>query len=407
MQATSLGGVVTRGADGNTRSDAPPPVRVAHVMWRLSERGGVQRVVRMLANGLDPARVSLHVVQARQRLPEDRLEQVPVPVHTLNFPMEKQRPTNKDRLVLSSAAARLLKQVDPDVVHLHSGTAWLGLARRASSRSTFLLQVHDAPGSGRHRSATDLAEGLWVSRLGSHLVCHSEDVYNEIVARWNPREPGKITKFPLGVDTTFFSPAMSGRQHEHWRAAHGIGPDSVVMLFVGRLVPSKRIDQAVDLVASLQSRGRSVEAAIIGSGPEQERIRTRAVAAGVQSRIHFVQAPSDEELREAYRSADVFCSTSEYEGFGLTLAESMSSGTPVVAYANGGVKQVVVDGVTGFLINDGNIRQMAEAIERLCEDKDTLQQMGASGRAHALLNFSEAGTCGHFAELYERIRASD
>jgi glycosyltransferase involved in cell wall biosynthesis len=179
--------------------------------------------------------------------------------------------------------------------------------------------------------ARDLAT---VPRVDAFLA-NSENV-RERIARIYGR-PSRVV--PAPADTAFYTPAPSTRPREG-------------LLVVSALAPYKRLDDAVEASARL---GRSLT--IAGFGPEESRLRALA-----GPHVRFAGSPSDEDLRELYRTAEVVLMPGE-EDFGIVPLEAQACGTPVVALGKGGALETVVDGVTGVLYRDAGSGPLARAIE--------------------------------------------
>jgi glycosyltransferase involved in cell wall biosynthesis len=96
-------------------------------------------------------------------------------------------------------------------------------------------------------------------------------------------------------------------------------------------------------------------------------------------------------------------STSEYEGFGLTIAEGMACGLAVVAMSVGGIPDLVVDGETGFLVPSGDVDAFAERLSELDADRPRLRALGRGGRARAVELFSLDALAENFTRLYEEL----
>jgi glycosyltransferase involved in cell wall biosynthesis len=108
---------------------------------------------------------------------------------------------------------------------------------------------------------------------------------------------------------------------------------------------------------------------------------------GIEKHVTFTGFVPDEDIPRFYRAADVFCYPSLWEGFGLTPAEAMASGVPVVGFRTTAVPEVVMDGKTGLLVRPGDIAGLAAALTELLGDDERRLAMGKAGRAHVEENF--------------------
>jgi glycosyltransferase involved in cell wall biosynthesis len=372
------------------------PVRVVHLLTRLSRNGGVQVVVRRLIAQLDPTQVETQVVTVKQRMEMDQLEQLHAEVHPLGLPTTEQSPLDRLRILTGMAAA--VRRTRPDVVQVHSGISWIGaLARLAAPRAAFLLEVHDAPGSGRHSAGTDRMEQAWPRLAGAHIVCHSRSVAQDVQDRWGvPAE--RVSLVQLAVDVDRFVP-VAAPDRDEWRREHGVPDGSAVLIAVGRFAPSKRLDDAVRVLALLRRQGRAVTLVLVGDHGQRDEIEQ--LAEQLDCRDALVLPGFVDDLPLAIGSADVLLSCSEYEGFGLTIIEAMACAVPVVATAVGGVPDSVMDGVTGHLVEVGRPEQMAERVAEVLDAGAA--PMGAAGRERAVQRFSFARFGEEFTDLYRTL----
>ena len=368
------------------------------MLWRLSRGGGVQTVVRMLIASADPSAVRFTLVTARPACAEDDVGALPVDVEALGHAGSTLR--LRDRIALMIGVARALRRRRPDVAQFHSGTIWLGfLAPLALRGVRWVVEVHDAPGSGRHGAATDRLEGWWARLTRADVVCHSSSVANALRERWHV-SPARLSCVPLAVDLEQYTLVPGQRQAV--RAGLGLSESAVVLVGVGRVVASKRFDRAVEALAAC-SAVRPVVLLLVGDGPERGRVLALADRLGVAGRVVAPGAKYGRELAELIGAGDVLLSTSDYEGFGLTLVEGMAAGLPVVATAVGGVTDIVVDGETGFLVAPGDGDALVVVLERLCGDADLRDRMGRAGRLRAEARYSSAELGQAFTEVYERL----
>jgi D-inositol-3-phosphate glycosyltransferase len=194
--------------------------------------------------------------------------------------------------------------------------------------------------------------------------------------------PDRIEIVPPGVDHAFFSPG----DRRGARLASGLG-DHPVLLFVGRIQPLKGLDVAVRALA-LVSDPRAVLLVVGGpSGPdgEAELVRVRALidSLGLTERVVFVPPRPHHLLSSYYRSADICLVPSRSESFGLVALEAAACGTPVVAAAVGGLRTLVDQGETGFLVDSRDPAAYAEHVDRILDDGDLADRLSAAAVSRA------------------------
>jgi glycosyltransferase involved in cell wall biosynthesis len=375
------------GIASTDRTSGPKPLRILHVTWRLSPTGGIPLVIRALIEHNDPERCEVHVATVRPPLEEDGLADLAgrATIHTLGFRGDLGL-ISKLRAALGFA--RLQRRLRADAVHAHSGTAVLALgAAFVRRRTARLLDVHDAPGSGRHGGVTDRVEGFLCRRAGFVPIVHSTSVRDD-VARIYDLPLDRPSLVPLGIDVDSFAPAAQAADD---------GPP--VVLYVARVVPTKNVDLFVDLAAAVGPRARFV---VVGDGSELERIRERIRSEGLDH-VTAIGPRVGQPLVEWYQQAAVFVSTSDYEGFGLAVVEAMATATPVVAVAVGGVTDLVEHGETGWLVPTGEIDELSRCVVDLLDDALRAESMGQAGVARARAHFDVRVMASHYLDVYERF----
>lgn len=182
-----------------------------------------------------------------------------------------------------------------------------------------------------------------------------------------------------GVETDQFTPAA---RDETLRARLGVAPDAVLFAFAGRLVGWKGLAVALKALAEPALHGANVKLLIIGDGPERPRLETLARELGVAERVIFHDPVPHERLPAYYASADagVFPSIGD-EAFGITIAEAMSCGKPVIASYVGGIPEVVGnEEIGGVLVSPNDHIALAQAMHQLASDADLRRRMGAAAR---------------------------
>jgi len=190
-----------------------------------------------------------------------------------------------------------------------------------------------------------------------------------------------------GVDITRFSPDC---RDPELRTALGVQDEDVLFAFAGRLVGWKGMQVAIAALAEPELRDFPARLMIIGGGAARESWQALARELHVGDRVRFVPPQAHGELPRYYASADagIFPSLGD-EAFGITIAEAMACGLPVVASYNGGIPEVVGnEGSAGLLFEIGNVSQCARAMAALCASPARRQFMGLRARQRIVDQFT-------------------
>ncbi len=197
--------------------------------------------------------------------------------------------------------------------------------------------------------------------------------------------PERIHVVPPGVDIERWRPADSPRVHD--------GPLRV--LFVGGHFARKGGDV---LLAALDR---------LPAGSVEVDVVTRDdVPATTGVRVHRGLSPNDDALVELYRAADVFVLASRAEAFGIAAVEAAASGLALVVTDVGGLRDLVVDGVTGFAVPAGSSEALAVALRKLADDRALCARMGAAARTRAEAEFDAGANARRLLALAVRSAGS-
>jgi D-inositol-3-phosphate glycosyltransferase len=221
-------------------------------------------------------------------------------------------------------------------------------------------------------------------------------------------DPGRIRIVPPGVDRSVFSP----HPREEARARLHLA-NTRLLLFVGRLQPFKGPDLAIRAVAEASAMApelmRDVVLAVVG-GPtgrdldhdQVSGLMELASALGVADRVVFFPPQPHGRLPEFYSAADAVLVPSRSESFGLVALEAESCGTPVIGAAAGGLRYVVQDGETGFLVEGHQPATYADRIIRVLSDPDLAARLSDGAIRHAAI-FSWDATAADIRSVYREV----
>ncbi|MFJ6137903.1 glycosyltransferase family 4 protein [Kitasatospora sp. NPDC092286] len=210
-----------------------------------------------------------------------------------------------------------------------------------------------------------------------HIITVSETSGREIAEHLGAA-PGAISVVPIGADTRLWSPSE--------RAARVPGR---IVTTSSADVPLKGLVHLVEALAKVRTE-RDAHLVVVGKpqkedGPVAEAVRRF----GLEGHIEFRSGLTDQELVDLYRSAEVACVPSLYEGFSLPAAEAMATGTPLVATTGGAIPEVAgPDGETCLAVPPGDAYALAAALGRLLDDPGLRSALGAAGRERVLARFT-------------------
>ena len=186
-----------------------------------------------------------------------------------------------------------------------------------------------------------------------------------------------------GVDTDRFRPLT---RQSGWRTAHRIPDKALLLASLGRLVGLKGLRIVVEAMAELAA---PVHFIIVGEGPEEKALRARANELGVSDRVHFYGRAAHEDLPPLLSEMDLLVQPSVgAEAFGISVVEAMACGLPVFASDLGGLRETVVDGLTGRLIPQADVPAWRSALALAEKDRGRLVEWGVTGRARVQQEFT-------------------
>lgn len=221
----------------------------------------------------------------------------------------------------------------------------------------------------------------------------TEAIFSCLVRR-RQGDNAKIVTIYNGVD---FNKLRQGAGPNEVRSRLGIRRSSFVVLSICNLVRRKGLDILVRAVDALAAEGRDVCHVIVGRGPERERLEELARRGGNKSRFLFVDSVESGEIASFYEMADLFALVSitdwdsgSVEGFGITYAEAMALGTPVIGGGGSGTSTPIKHGLTGWLVDPYRpdvTNDVAFAIRRFMDDPSFYHSISESARRHVSQHF--------------------
>jgi len=306
---------------------------------------------------------------------------------------------------LDFGTGRIVRGLSPDVFHLHYPpplTSYFATRVLARRKAPVCLTYHcdlylpGAPG----RLLAGLYQTVFLPPTldrTARIVVHTRS-YGVTSA---PLRGRPLTVIPSAVDLDRFRPGLDpGRIRADLRLE-----GKRVMVFTGRLVPHKGVDVILQALAQLP---KDVVLVVIGAGPRLPSLVGLARRLGVEDRVRFCPAVSDEDLPYFLALGDVFVfpSQNRLEGFGLVVAEAMAAGLPVVVADMPGVRELIEPGKEGLLAEPLIATDLADKARIVLDDPALARRMGRAGRDRAEALYALPVVVHALLSLYEGLHAT-
>ena len=381
-------------------------VRVLDIIARLNV-GGPAHHVSILSGGLDPGRYHTHLLAGSLGPGEGSSEHLAALYGAdLEFieGLGPELDAAGDARALRSLM-RAIRTFRPHVVHTH--TAKAGALGRIAARLALgprPVVVHTYHGhvlSGYFGAVQtnvfrQLERGL--ATVSDRLIGVSQATVDELV-RLGIAPRSRFVAIPIGLDLDPFLKS-SARDGEGFRREVGAGPDDVLAVFVGRLVPIKRVDVLLEGFAAARRDSRRLRLAVVGDGELRARLEAMVDALGIRDAVTFLGFRTD--LVAIAAAADIAVLSSDSEGTPVALIEAAAAARPAVSTHVGGVADIVCP-ETGLLVDAGDAAAFGAALLRLASDRDRRERLGVAARTLVSQTFTSSRLIRDIDNLYMEL----
>lgn len=375
-----------------------PAPRTILQLIETSGPGGAETVFLGLLRGLDPARWRRIAVlpSARADVPgSDWLagQLAKLDVETVFLDERGSFDVRTFRSLM-----RLARQRRAAVVHGHL----FGYAVRGALLSMFT----GIPAIGTLHGFSDVAPGEVhlglkfgiINRGLCRAVFVSDPLRRHFLEQY-PLKPSLTTVIPNGLDISHFA----GNDGAQFRAEYDIRPDEFVVGSVGNLNPMKAIDVLLEAARILRDTAAlPYRFVIVGDlkGEQGRRLIQMRDDLGLAHMVTFTGFRDD--VQHAMAAFDAYALTSRSEGFSISVIEAMAAGVPIVATRCGGPEQILEDGTTGLLVENGSPASVAQGLERLRQSALLGQRLAAQARIAVRERFSMEAHVAAYEDVYNR-----
>lgn len=247
----------------------------------------------------------------------------------------------------------------------------------------------------------------FILRQADHVIAISQYTLDKTL---EVQRPQVYSLIPPGLDVRRFQPAADTTAVQSRLAAQGVDFSHPLVMALGNFIERKGFSYVIAAIAHLQA-DYPVQLMMGGRGPLKEALQRQAADLGIADKVFFLDYIPDEEMPAYYTLADVFVSPSvvdsqgDTEGLGMVLLEANACETPCVASATGGIVDIIVDGVNGYLARPADADDLAAQIKRLLDDPEQRRRMGQQGRQRVIDHFAWEIKARQILAVYEEVLA--
>ncbi|NQX92891.1 MAG: glycosyltransferase [Flavobacteriales bacterium] len=301
---------------------------------------------------------------------------------------------------------RIIDEFQPDIVHTHASKAG-ALGRMAAIRRKVPVIVHTFHGHVFHgyfgNLKTRFYKGVerYLSRKSDAIIAISPIQKEQLVNEHRVCKEDQTHVVPLGFDLDRF--VVNSESHRSsFRSNYGIDQDEFVVGIVGRFAPIKNHELFLESIAIANKKAtRPIKAVLVGDGNRKEELVSMSQDLSIADQL--IWTSWIEQIEEALPAFDAVVLTSKNEGTPVRLIEAQASGVPVISTDVGGVRDVILDEESGFVVNQ-TAQEIADSIVHLeTIGADLRKRMGDLGREHVLKNYGAERLAADVHRLYDQL----
>ncbi len=289
---------------------------------------------------------------------------------------------------------RLLRRISPEVVHIHSrrgADIWGGLAAKLAGTAAILTRRVDNP-----EPAWMVG---WKYRLYDRVVTISEGIREVLSKQGVPAN--KTACVPSAVQRSDYEQECHG---EWFLREFGLQKDEIPVGVVAQFIERKGHRYLLEALPEILQRFSEVKVLFFGRGPLEKNLRQRVVEKDLSERVVFTGFRQD--LEKVLPCLRLLVHPATMEGLGVSLLQAAAARVPIVAFASGGIPEIVQHMKNGLLVSPKDVAGLAAAVNAILEDRKLAVEMGQSGHRLVRERFSIPAMARGNKEIYEDVLAS-
>ena len=317
--------------------------------------------------------------------------------------------------IYNRKAMKILKNIDADIIHVHTdfSIAQLAYLYKRYSNAALVYTYHTMYEDYTYYITKGYFDrtSKWIIRQYSLAIGEKTNaVITPSHKSLNYLRKIGVSKYigviPTGIDTTrFINYSLNPQDKIDFMNRFNIPEGSKIMLFLGRMAKEKNIDELLENFKSLMEIKNDVYFVIVGDGPNRSELEQKAEKLGIAEKTRFVGAVPYDKIDFYYSIADVFVNASVSETQGLTYLEAMSSKKIVLAKYDSNLSELIIDGYNGFFYETKE-----EFLQKICqifEKYDTTDNVMVKNMLESVEKLSLDKFYTNIMEVYEKAKRNN
>ena len=321
---------------------------------------------------------------------------------------EMQREPN---LMNDNKALKKIKEIirtfQPDIVHTHASKAG-ALGRKAAFDCGVPIVIHTFHGHIFHSYFSWWKTSLYqlierrLSKKTTGIIAISAIQKNELSLKYKICHPSKIKIIPLGFDLSPFNENLKEKR-EHTRNSYELEGSDIAVAIIGRLVAIKNHQMFLDIIDKVnQKTSKKVVYFIVGDGEESLTIQ-ESIKPLKEKGMDIRMTSWIKDIATFNAGMDIICLTSKNEGTPVSLIEAQAAGIPIIATNVGGIKDIILEDKTGYIVDKDDIDGFAQKLWELIENENKRQLMSQNGWSFVQEKFQYPNLIKNMDEYYKSL----
>jgi glycosyltransferase involved in cell wall biosynthesis len=373
-------------------------VKICYIITKL-ELGGAQKVALYIGENINKDIFEDFIIAGRGGILDDKVDKR-LKFYQLKSLVREISPV-KDLKALFHIYLTL-KREKPDIVHTHSSKAGV-VGRIAAKLAGVKIIVHTIHGYGFNDTQKGYLKRIYIylekfcALMSDKLIAVSkEDIKKGIKHKIAAED--KYVLIRAGINTDFYKKFIP---NPNFRKELGIDKNAKIVVTIGPFKPQKNLGDFINAAAIAAESVENIVFLIVGDGEQRGKLESMIKNLNLKNKVILLGWRTD--IAEILTASDVFVLTSLWEGLPCTILEAMCCLKPVIANAVDGIKEIISENQTGFLIEPCNYKSTAEKIVYLLTNEPILKKMGQNAKNSIGQEFNIDHTVKQHEKLYLQL----